>query len=148
MEVKTQGKFIRISPIKARSVANLVRGKKALPAMTELKFMPQSAAKILGKVIKTAVSDAENNYSLDKNDLVISQITVDKGPSFKRIQPVAKGMAHPIEKKTSHITVVVSGETKIERLKVQKPAKEEKENIEEVKVERQGAFSPDRKSVV
>ncbi|MCL5093978.1 MAG: 50S ribosomal protein L22 [Patescibacteria group bacterium] len=142
--MKTQGKFIRISPTKARSVASKIRGMKALDAQITLQFMPQKSAKIIGKVLKTAISDAENNFLLDKKDLVVKAITVDKGPSFRRYQPAPKGMAHPIEKKTSHITIIVSGEAKIQRAKAEKPEKEvKKEEVEEVKIEKQEQFKPE-----
>lgn len=130
MEVTTKGKFIRVSPLKARAVANEVRGKNALEALAVLKFMPQGPSKVISKVLRTAIADAEHNFLLDSKELTISKITVDKGPYFKRIQPAARGSVHGIQKKTSHISITVSGETKIKKIK-----KEELPKNEEVKKE-------------
>jgi len=117
MEVKTKGKYIRISPIKARSIANLVRGKNAVSSLVTLKFMPHKAARVILKVVKTAIADAEHNYLLDGKALTIEKITVDKGPSYKRWRPASKGMTKPFERPSSHITVVVSGEAKLAKIK-------------------------------
>lgn len=112
MEVQAVEKYIRISPKKARLVADVVRGQNAVTALATLRFMPKKAAKIIYKALNSAVANATNNAGLDKNDLIISRITVDKGPSLKRFRPRSKGMASALLKRTSHITVVVSGETK------------------------------------
>lgn len=108
MEVKAVEKFIRISPKKARLVADVVRGKNAKQSLTMLKFMPKKAAGIIYKALKSAVANAENNSNLNGDNLVISKITVDGGPSLKRFRPRSKGMASHILKRTSHVTVVVS----------------------------------------
>jgi len=122
MEVRALEKYIRISPKKARLVADVVRGQNAVSALTTLKFMPKKAAGIIYKALNSAISNAVNNYGLTKNDLVISKITVDSGPSLKRFRPRSKGMASPILKRTSHVTVVVAG---TEAKKVEKAAKAE-----------------------
>lgn len=109
MEVRAVEKYIRISPKKARLVADVVRGQNAVQALTILKFMPKKAAGIISKAINSAVHNAINNYGLDKEGLVITKLTVDQGPSLKRFRPRSKGMASPLLKRTSHITVVVSG---------------------------------------
>lgn len=110
MEVRALEKYIRISPKKARLVADVVRGQNAVSALTTLKFMPKKAAGIIYKALNSAISNAVNNYGLTKNDLIISKITVDSGPSLKRFRPRSKGMASPILKRTSHVTVVVAGD--------------------------------------
>lgn len=108
MDVRAQEKYIRISPKKARPVADLVRGKKAIASLTLLKFTPNKAAAIIAKAIKSAVANAENNHQLTKEDIIIKRITVDKGPMLKRARAGFKGSPTPILKRTSNITVVVS----------------------------------------
>jgi len=115
MEVRAIEKYIRISPKKARLVADVVRGEKAVNALATLKFMPKKAAKIIYKALNSAVSNATNNAGLVKEDLVISKITIDKGPSLKRFRPRSRGMASALLKRTSHITVVVSAEEKAKK---------------------------------
>lgn len=119
MEVQAVEKYIRISPKKARLVADVVRGENAVRAMAMLKFMPKKAAEIIYKAIHSAVANATNNAGLDRDSLVISKITIDKGPSLKRFRPRSRGMASALLKRTSHVTVVVSAEEKA------KPAKKE-----------------------
>jgi len=135
MEVKAVEKYIRISPKKARLVADVVRGDNAVSALTSLKFIPKKAAQIIYKALASAVANAENNYNLDKSKLVISKITIDKGPSLKRFRPRSKGMASALLKRTSHITVVVSdlGKDVAPVKKVVKPVVEDKIAKTEVK---------------
>ena len=110
MEVQAVEKYIRISPKKARLVADVVRGQNAVRALTTLKFMPKKAAGIVYKALNSAVANATNNFGLTREDLVISKITIDQGPSLKRFRPRSKGMASALLKRTSHVTVVVSAE--------------------------------------
>jgi large subunit ribosomal protein L22 len=117
MEVKAITKFIRVSPKKARLVADLVRGKDINSAFATLRFMPKKSAGIILKTVKSAVANAENNFNLEKKDLVIKTITVNQGPSLKRFRPRSKGMASPLLKRTSHITVFVSDDNKQEPVK-------------------------------
>lgn len=107
METKAVGKYIRISPQKARLVADTVRGMNADQAITALKFMPKKGAKILRKVIESAVANATQDDQVDVDNLFIKKVTVDGGPSLKRIRPRAMGRATKIIKRTSHITVVL-----------------------------------------
>jgi large subunit ribosomal protein L22 len=107
MEVKAKSRFIRISPRKVRKVVPLVKGKEVILALNILKFLPQKGAKILEKVLKSAIANAEHNYNLDKGNLKVKNILVDQGPSLKRYLPRAMGRATPIKKRTSHITVIV-----------------------------------------
>lgn len=107
MEVRATAKFVRRSPQKVRLVMNAVRGKRVDEAMAILRFLPQGAAgEILG-VVKSAAANAENNYHMAPEDLWIKRIYADEGPTFKRFRARARGMASPILKRTSHITVIV-----------------------------------------
>jgi len=133
VEVLSKGKFIRLSPKKARSVANLVRGKNANVALTALKLTPQKSSHEIAKVLKTAMANAENNFNLEKNDLIVSSIMIDNGPVLKRYRPRAKGAATSIKKRTSHITVIVSGEVLAKQSK--KADKIDKTEIKENKIE-------------
>ena len=98
---------IRISPKKANLVAGTVRGKKVNEALALLKFMPKKGADILYKVVHSAASNAKNNFSQSMDELHVTKILVTKGPTFKRSLPISRGRAHPIRKRTSHITVEV-----------------------------------------
>ncbi|MCT4592040.1 MAG: 50S ribosomal protein L22 [Candidatus Gracilibacteria bacterium] len=99
---------VRISPKKANLVAGIVRGKKATDALDFLRFTPKKSAKILYKVIQSAIANAENNFNKDKANLKISSILVTKGPTYKRGVPASRGRVAPILKRTSHITVEVT----------------------------------------
>lgn len=107
MEAKAVGSYIRISPQKARLVADVVRGMDAGKAITTLRFMPKKGAVILRKIIESAVANASQDDQIDVDNLYIKKITVDGGPSLKRIRPRAMGRATGIIKRTSHITVIL-----------------------------------------
>lgn len=107
MEVKAYLPNVRISPTKVRVVINLVRGKNVNEALALLKFIPKRASEPIAKVIKSAAANAEHNFSLNKDNLVISQAFVDQGPTLKRFHPRQRGQAFPILKRSSHITVMV-----------------------------------------
>lgn len=108
MLVISKLKYLRIAPRKIRLVANLIRGKKTEEAQTILDFTTKGATEPLSKLLKTAVADARHNFQLDPSNLYISKITVDEGPKYKRWKARSRGMAAPIQKKTSHITLVLS----------------------------------------
>ena len=108
MEVKAVHRYARSSAQKTRLVADQVRGLPVQDALDLLQFSPRKAAALIRKVVLSAVANAEYNLSLDIDDLVVSKILVDEGPSLKRIMPRAKGRADRIVKRTSHITVVVA----------------------------------------
>lgn len=108
MEVKATAKYLRISPRKARQIVDLIRGKSAQEALTILQFIPKKSAEMVYKVLKSAVANAENNYNLDVDQLVVSKAFVDQGPTLKRVRPRARGRGYLIRKRTSHITVAVS----------------------------------------
>lgn len=107
MEAKARARFIRISPQKARLVADVVRGKNVEEAITTLRFMPKKGARILRKVIESAVANASQNEAIDVDTLYVKTVFVDGGPMLKRIRPRAMGRASRILKRTSHITVVL-----------------------------------------
>ncbi|WP_018729111.1 50S ribosomal protein L22 [Salinispora oceanensis] len=100
-------RYVRISPMKARRVVNLVRGLPAKEALTVLQFAPQAASEQVYKVLASAIANAENNERLDPDALLVREAYVDEGPTMKRFQPRAQGRAYRIRKRTSHITVVV-----------------------------------------
>ncbi len=107
MEAKALARQIRISPQKARLVADLVRGKSVESALTTLRFMPKKGARILRKVIESALANASQNEAIDVDTLYIKTIFIDGGPMLKRIMPRAQGRASRILKRSSHITVVL-----------------------------------------
>jgi large subunit ribosomal protein L22 len=100
-------RFVRITPMKARRVVDMVRGMTVEEARPLLKFAPQAAAETVLKVLNSAVANAETTEGLATNDLVISVAQVDEGPTMKRWRPRAQGRATRINKRTSHITLVV-----------------------------------------
>ncbi|UQS83996.1 50S ribosomal protein L22 [Bombilactobacillus thymidiniphilus] len=101
-------KTVRIAPRKARLVVDLIKGKSAAEALAILQFTPRAGSPIVAKVLKSAIANAEHNYDLDVQNLVVSEAYVNEGPTLKRFRPRAKGSASPINKRTSHVTVVVS----------------------------------------
>jgi large subunit ribosomal protein L22 len=107
MEAKARARFIRISPQKARLVADTIRGKNVDEAITTLRFMPKKGARTLRKVIESAVANASQNEAIDVDTLYVKTVFVDGGPMLKRIRPRAMGRASRILKRTSHITVVL-----------------------------------------
>lgn len=114
MEVVSIARNIRVSPQKVRLVARQIKNISPQNAISTLGFINKSSAKPLTKAIASAIANARNNFNLDESNLKFKSILVSKGIVFKRHQPVAKGRAHPILKPTSHITVILEGETKKE----------------------------------
>lgn len=108
MQAKAVAKYIRVSPRKARAVIDLIRGKEIKEAYAILKFTAHKATEPIGKVLKSAVANAEHNYEMNADKLYVKEAYVDPGPSLKRIMPRAMGRADVIAKRSSHITVVVS----------------------------------------
>ena len=107
MESLAKLKHLRIAPRKVRLVADLVRGKMALESLVVLNHITKRAARPMAKLLQSAIVNAKNNFELDENILYISKLTVDEGPKLKRWRPRAMGRAYPIQKKTSHITIVL-----------------------------------------
>ena len=108
MKVKAQARFIRQSPYKVRRVLDLVRGLPVEEAEHMLRLTPRAAADPIAKALKSAVANAEHNHALDSEDLVVAEAFADEGPTLKRFRPRARGRASRINKRTSHITIVVS----------------------------------------
>ena len=108
MEARAQARYVRVTPMKARRVIDLIRGMNADDAQAVLRFAPQAASEPVGKVLASAVANAANNHGMDTKDLTISEAFVDEGPTMKRIRPRAQGRAFKIRKRSSHITVIVS----------------------------------------
>lgn len=110
--VRAQARYVRMTAMKARRIVNLVRGRSATDALSVCRFSPQAAAEVVGKVIASAVANAENNHGLKPETLTVAAAWVDEGPTLKRFQPRAQGRAFRINKRTCHITVeLVSVET-------------------------------------
>ena len=110
---RAQARYVRVTPMKARRVVDLVRGMPAQEALAVLKFAPQAASEPVFKVLASAVANARfvaerDSQRLDVEDLVVSQAYVDEGPTLKRFRPRAQGRAFRVRKRTSHITVVVA----------------------------------------
>jgi large subunit ribosomal protein L22 len=100
-------RFVRITPMKARRVVDMVRGLGVDEALALLQFAPQAASETVYKILESAVANAETTESLDRNTLVVGKAMVDEGPTMKRWRPRAQGRASRINKRTSHITIVV-----------------------------------------
>lgn len=154
MEVKSTYKYARISPKKARDVARAIQGMPVSDALDVLAYTPRKAAQLVGKTLKSAVANAENNHELVADELTIKEATVGDGPTFKRFKPRARGSASAIRKRTSHLYIVLTDEEEIpeprersskpkKRDQVSKPKKkaaaksakkeEKEESVEEVK---------------
>lgn len=114
IQVKAVARYVRISPYKARQVADLIRGKDLEEARYITSFSPRGAARLVGKVLESAVANAENNDGLRADDLVVVNCIVDEGPTLKRWRPRAMGRATRINKRTSHITVILGEREEIE----------------------------------
>ncbi|TET93029.1 MAG: 50S ribosomal protein L22 [Desulfobacteraceae bacterium] len=108
METRAVAKFVRISPRKIRLVMDQVRGKQVGEALNMLSFAPQRGARILKKLVNSAIANAEQNTGVDVDSLYIMRVYADEGPTLKRWRPRAQGRATPIRKRTSHLTVVLN----------------------------------------
>ena len=108
VEVRAVQRHIRMSPQKVRLVLDAVRGKPAQEALAILQFLPNRAARPVAKALKSAVANAENNFNMDPDDLVITRCAADEGRTLKRWRPRARGRVNQILKRSSHITVVVA----------------------------------------
>ena len=108
LTARATAKFVRVTPMKARRVIDLIRGKDAADALNILRFAPQSASEPVAKVLASAIANAENNLDLDPRTLVVSTAYADEGPTLKRFRPRAQGRAFRVRKRTSHITIEVT----------------------------------------
>jgi large subunit ribosomal protein L22 len=112
-EARAVARHVRVTPQKARRVVDLIRGKNAVEAVSVLRFAPQGAAEPVRKVLESAIANArvkadQTAERFDERELVVAWATVDEGPTMKRFRPRAQGRAGRINKRTSHITVVVA----------------------------------------
>ncbi|RVU98176.1 50S ribosomal protein L22 [Coriobacteriales bacterium OH1046] len=107
-EVKATAKYVRTAPRKARMVVDMIRNKSVAQALEILQFSNRAVAGDVAKVVRSAVANAENNNGMRGENLVIKACFVDEGPTLKRIRPRAKGSASRINKRMSHITVIVA----------------------------------------
>ena len=126
-EVKAYLKELRMSPRKVSEVAALVRGRSVEDALVILNHTPRRSAKPLAKVIASARANAINNHSLKADGLMITTLSVTSGPRLKRFRPVSKGQAHPFQKRTSNILVVVDGALKVKKAEKAVKVEEKKE---------------------
>lgn len=108
---KAIARNVRISPFKVRVVLDVIRGMSYAQAAASLKNINKAASPIILKVLESAAANAENNNNLSKSDLVVAECYADQGPTLKRIQPVSKGRAHRILKRTSTITIILADAT-------------------------------------
>jgi large subunit ribosomal protein L22 len=113
MEAKAQARYIRVTPMKARRVVDLIRGRNAVEALAVLDFAPQAASEPVRKVVASAIANARvkaerASEAFDERLLVVQAAYVDEGPTMKRFRPRAQGRAYRINKRTSHITVVLA----------------------------------------
>jgi large subunit ribosomal protein L22 len=115
MEARAQARYVRVTPMKARRVVDLIRGMQAGEAAAVLRFAPQAAAEPVRKVLESAIANAEDKDGVAADLLFVTQAYVDEGPTIKRFRPRAQGRAYRINKRTSHITVVVDERTPVQR---------------------------------
>jgi large subunit ribosomal protein L22 len=110
MEARAKARYVRVTPRKARRVVDMIRGLPAEQAQAVLTFAPQSASDQVGKLLASAIANAEQTGQASASSLVVTRAWVDEGPTLKRFRPRAQGRGYRINKKTSHITVIVSDE--------------------------------------
>ena len=108
MEARAILRHVRISSRKVNIVNNLIRGKKVADAFSILRFTPKAASPILEKLLKSAIANAENNHSMNVDNLIVSEVYATQGPTLKRFRSAAQGRGVQILKRTSHITLVVT----------------------------------------
>ena len=108
MEFRAVTKYVRISPTKVRFLVDAIKGKPVETALNALKFMPMKAAGIVEKTLRSAVANADQNTDIDVDNLVVSNILADQGPTLKRFRARARGRGSRILKRTSHITVILT----------------------------------------
>ncbi len=117
MEVQAITKNVRISAFKCRDIARNIQGKPAAAALENLKFVPQKAARLISKTLKSALANAENNNNLNTDSLRIKEAIIGEGITIKRFATRARGSAGPIRKRTSHIKITLTDEPAPEKVK-------------------------------
>src|SRR6266446_2567861 len=129
MEVRSIYKYARISPFKVREVTREIQGLPVSAALDVLAFTPKKAAFLIGKTLKSAIANAENNANLKPDGLVVKEAIVGEGPTLKRIMARARGSASRIQKRTSHIRIVLSDEIPIETREKRKAKREQEKKM-------------------
>ncbi len=109
-EIKAHLRYLRIAPRKVRQVADSMKGKRAKEADADLRFLEKGSASVLRKLLRSAMANAKHNFNIDADRLTVKSIRVDKGPALKRSMPRSRGMASPIHKHSSHITLILAEE--------------------------------------
>ena len=142
MEVKSLYKYARVSPLKARDVAREIQGLPVSAALDVLNFTPRKAAFLIGKTLKSATANAENNHELDIESLVVKEATATDGPSFRRFKARARGSGAPIKRRTSHLQIILSDEIESET------REEKRKKKSKPKGKKQAAKKGDEKSHV
>ncbi len=142
MEVRSIYKYARISPFKAREVTREIQGLPVAAALDLLAFTPKKAAFLIGKTLKSAIANAENNANLKPDGLVVKEAIVGEGPTLKRIMARARGSASRILKRTSHIRIVLTDEIKIETRETRKAARKQQKNAAKKKAKDEVAEGP------
>lgn len=136
MEISVNQKYLRTSVRKLVGINRIITGMNAKEAMEKLNFTSGKAGRIFVKLLKSALANAKNNNKLDPNSLVIKKINVLKGPAFKRWQPVSRGMAHPIRKRTTHVRIVLTEPAKKEVISTKKHELEKEKVIKKQEQEK------------
>jgi len=108
MEVRAITRNVRISPEKAIQVSRLIQGKSVTEALAVVDLSPRKAARLLGKTLRSAIANAENNFDLDRKGLVVKEALIGPGPTMKRFRPKARGAAGKIRKRTSHLRITLT----------------------------------------
>ncbi len=151
MLVTAKLRYLRIAPRKVRLVADLIRGKKVEEAQTILNFATKKASLPLSKLLKQGIANAKNNFQIELTNLFISKIIVDEGPKYKRWQARARGQAYEIQKKTSHITIIldeiVKKPKKVKRVRKPKAIEKPEERIEEAPKIEKPKFRPEKELI-
>lgn len=112
MEVQAITRYARMSPIKVREIVRVIQGRPASEALELVRFIPRKSARLVGKTLKSAVANAENNAELSVENLIVKTARVEDGPALKRYKAAARGSASPRKKRMSHIRIVLSDEAK------------------------------------
>ena len=141
MEVRSTYKYARISPFKAREVTREIQGLPVSAALDLLTFTPKKAAFLIGKTLKSAIANAENNANLKPDGLVVKEAIVGEGPTLKRIMARARGSASRILKRTSHIRIVLSDEIPIETRQTRKAKREQEKKAAKKQIRSENAES-------
>jgi len=141
MEVRSIHKYARISPFKAREVTREIQGLPVSAALDLLAFTPKKAAFLVGKTLKSAIANAENNANLKPDGLVVKEAIVGEGPTLKRIMARARGSASKILKRTSHIRIVLSDDIPIETRETRKAKREQDKKVGKKEIKSEGSES-------